>query len=263
MTNLLDPLDYLRRIEAMTASDIAREVKCPKLLLLDKDAAGKGALEVAYAPFDHVNAHAKVVIVGITPGRTQMEAALNAARTGFLMKLPEEEILARAKVHASFSGDMRKELVGLLDFIGLPKAIGISSSSDLWGRASGLVHFTSALRYPTFFNGENYNGTPRVASNAMLKKHADTWFGEEARTLKDAVFVLLGRKVDDAVLPVLRANGVPDSRIISNFLHPSPANRERVQYFTGTLGKEPSDRVNRARTDADREEIIAKVAAFR
>ncbi|MCV9964640.1 hypothetical protein OIU34_22370 [Pararhizobium sp. BT-229] len=260
---IIDPLMFLRRIEALSASDILREVQTPSALLMDADVSRQGKLEVAYAPFDHVNAQAKVVIVGITPGRTQMEAALNAARSGFLMKLPEEEILERAKVHASFSGDMRKELVGLLDFIGLPKAIGISSAADLWGKASSLAHFTSALRYPTFFKGENYNGTPRVASNAMLKKHADTWFGEEARMLREAVFVLLGRKVDDAVLPVLRANGVPDSRIISNFFHPSPANRERVQYFTGTLGKEPSNRVNRARTDADREEIIAKVAAFR
>lgn len=260
---MMIPMEFLRRVETMSASDIVREVSTPQALLMDSDVTRQGQLEVAYAPFDHVNEQAKIVIVGITPGRTQMEAALNAARSGFLMKLPEEEILAKAKVHASFSGDMRKELVGLLDYIGLPKVFGIASAADLWGRSSNLVHFTSALRYPTFFKGDNYNGTPRVATNAMLGRHADAWFGGEARTLKDAVFVLLGRKVDDAVLPVLRANGVPDSRIISNFFHPSPANRERVQYFTGTLGKEPSNRVNRARTDADREEILAKVAALR
>jgi hypothetical protein len=260
---MMNPMEFLGRVKAMSAADVAREVLAPQVLLMESDVSRQGRIDVAYAPFDHINDQAKIVIVGITPGRTQMEAALNAARSGFLMGLSEDEILAKAKVHASFSGDMRKELVGLLDFIGMPKVFGIPSASYLWGLSANLVHFTSALRYPTFFKGENYNGTPRVANNALLARHADAWFGEEARTLKNAVFVLLGRKVDDAVLPVLRANGVPDSRIISNFFHPSPANRERVQYFTGTLAKEPSNRVNRARTDADREEILSKVAALR
>ncbi|MDW9481184.1 hypothetical protein GOB57_21295 [Sinorhizobium meliloti] len=259
----VDPIEFFRRIEAISSSDIAREVNAPNKLLMGSEITRNGSVEVAYAPFDHVNTDASIVIVGITPGRTQMEAALHAAKSGFLMKLPEEEILERAKVHASFSGEMRKELIGLLDYIRLPQAFGIASAAELWGKAAPLVHFTSALRYPTFFKGENYNGQPRVASNALLTAHANAWFGAEARLLKDAVFVLLGRKVDEAVLPVLRANGVPESRIIGNFFHPSPANRERVQYFTGTLRKEPSSRVDRVRTDRDREEILAKVAALR
>ncbi|MCS4088969.1 uracil-DNA glycosylase family protein [Rhizobium sp. BK176] len=262
MDNIPDPLDFLRRIETMSASDIAREVKKPSALLMERAAARQGELEVAYAPFDHVNGSARVVIVGITPGRTQMEAAINAAKSGYLMKLPEEKILERAKVHASFSGDMRPDLVALLDFIGMPRVLGVGSTNELWGRAASLVHFTSALRYPTFFNGENYNGTPRVGSDPLLQRHVKAWFGAEVAALKDAIFVLLGGKVEDFVLPVLQAGGVPDGRIIRGFFHPSGANRERVKYFLGTLGKPPSVKVDREKTDRNREEIIAKVSAL-
>jgi hypothetical protein len=257
-----DPLLFLRRVEAMSASELSGEIRSPTALLMEADITRHGRLDIAYAPFDHVNTSAKIVIVGITPGRTQMEAALNAARSGYLMRLSEEKILERAKVHGSFSGDMRPDLVALLDFIGFPRVLGISSCDELWSRAAHLVHFTSALRYPTFLAGENYNGTPPVARNAMLKRHADRWFGEEARILRDSVFVLLGGKVEAAVLPVLRANDVPEGRIISGFLHPSGANRERVRYFLGTLGKEPSVKVDRMKTDRNREEILSKVAAL-
>ena len=33
-----------------------------------------------YAPFDYVNKEAKIILVGITPGATQMNRSLNAAR---------------------------------------------------------------------------------------------------------------------------------------------------------------------------------------
>jgi hypothetical protein len=262
MSRMPDPLYFLRLIETMSASDIAREVKKPSALLMEKGVARQGDLEVAYAPFDRINASAKLVIVGITPGRTQMEAAINSAKSGYLMKLPEEKILERAKVHASFSGDMRPDLVALLDFIGLPRVLGIGSTNELWGSAANLVHFTSALRYPTFSNGENYNGTPRVGGDTLLQRHVKAWFGAEVAALEDAVFVLLGGKVEDSVLPVLQAGGVPDGRIIRGFFHPSGANRERVKYFLGTLGKEPSVKVDREKTDRNRKEILAKVAAL-
>nr|WP_250807170.1 uracil-DNA glycosylase family protein [Neorhizobium tomejilense] len=256
------PMNYFRLLAGMSAADIAREVKKPSALLMDREATRKGELSVAYAPFDHVNREARIVIVGITPGATQMEAGLHAVRSGYLMGLPEEQILERAKTHASFSGDMRSELVTLLDYIGMNRALGIETAADLWGAAGHLAHFTSALRYPTFIDGANYNGTPAVKASPLLSRHAQLWFGSEAKELGEAVFVLLGPKVDEIALPILRSAGVTDDRIISDFCHPSGANRERLRYFTKTLGKEPSAKVDKAKTDANRAVIVAKVAAI-
>ncbi len=46
-------------------------------LLLDRD----GPVSVYYAPFDYIITKARVVIVGITPGPTQMSNAVRVART--------------------------------------------------------------------------------------------------------------------------------------------------------------------------------------
>lgn len=54
-------------------------------LRTDTDLGGKlqmiknDTLTISYAPFDYVNLHARVVLVGITPGRQQARNALLAA----------------------------------------------------------------------------------------------------------------------------------------------------------------------------------------
>jgi hypothetical protein len=46
-----------------------------ELLVPDLFIAEEGRLRVFYAPFDWVNAHAQVIILGLCPGWTQMEIA--------------------------------------------------------------------------------------------------------------------------------------------------------------------------------------------
>lgn len=45
-------------------------------LLMDSD----GAVKIYYAPFEYINPEARIVLVGITPGPTQMVNANNEAR---------------------------------------------------------------------------------------------------------------------------------------------------------------------------------------
>ena len=72
-------------------------------LLLDRD----GPVSVYYAPFDYINRDAKIVIAGITPGKTQMLNALREARKQLLNGASHEAALESAKRTASFSGAMR------------------------------------------------------------------------------------------------------------------------------------------------------------
>ena len=51
---------------------------CSSDLLL----ARESSLSVYYAPFEWVNPEAKVILVGITPGKTQATNALAAAKAG-------------------------------------------------------------------------------------------------------------------------------------------------------------------------------------
>lgn len=113
-----------------------------------------------YAPFEHVNARARLVIVGITPGLQQAANALSAYQSARRRDEAHEVALASAKVFASFSGPMRANLIALLDGIGVASLLGLDSCARLFADRADLVHFTSALRFPVTLGGKNYGGTP-------------------------------------------------------------------------------------------------------
>src|SRR5688572_824011 len=103
----------------MTEAALEAEIRQPRRLLLDSRTSGGKRIDVAYAPFEHINPGARIILVGLTPGRQQMGNALREARRALRRSLAEPEALAAAKVYASFSGPMRGNLVTLLDSIGV------------------------------------------------------------------------------------------------------------------------------------------------
>lgn len=70
-----------------------------------------GQLSCHYAPFEHINSAAKVVVIGITPGAQQARNALRALREALASGHADAEALAIAKRTASFSGPIRTNLV--------------------------------------------------------------------------------------------------------------------------------------------------------
>jgi hypothetical protein len=82
-------------------------------------------LSIYYAPFDRVNTGARLALVGVTPGWTQMEVAYRTARQGLLEGHEREAILASVERAARFAGSMRTNLVTMLDDLGLPEALGV------------------------------------------------------------------------------------------------------------------------------------------
>ena len=230
-----------------------------KLLL-----ASKGNIDVCYVPFEHVNRQAKVVIVGITPGKTQMLNAIAEARRQLDKSADFTAALISAKRTGAFSGTIRQNLVNLLDFVGLNHWLKISTCQELFGSAAHLVQTTSVLRNPVFINGENYNGTPSMINNSFLQEQILLYFGEEAKALPKAVFVPLGDKVAEA-LHFLAAQGlISRSRILDGLPHPSGANAERIAYFLRKKQRAAlSAKTNPDKIDKVREEIIARVAALK
>lgn len=109
----------------------------------------EGTLEVCYVPFDYVNKDARVVIAGITPGRTQLINAIREARRQLDAGAELDQVLRAAKQTGAFSGTMRPNLVALLDFIGIQRWLGITSCDELFGSAAHLCkqHRCYAIRY--------------------------------------------------------------------------------------------------------------------
>lgn len=222
-----------------------------------------GDLTIYYAPFDFINVQARLVICGITPGAQQMNLALNELRTQLLNGVSEKDALRAAKVHASFGGAMRPNLIKLMNYIGLNKTLSIADCNELFGSKSHLVHFTSALRYPVFKNGENYNGTPSMVKNSFLIEIMDKYLVEEVEQLGDDVIYLpLGEKVEQALVRLANKGHLKESQLLLGLPHPSGANNERISYFVGEK-KNPSSQVNKAKHDNARINILNKVESIK
>ena len=251
---------FLPLIAAMSRSELEREIEQPSKLLMRQGQHGRSRIDTVYAPFDHTNPGARIAIVGITPGRQQMGNALLECHKHLRAGAAPHEASAEAKVFASFSGPMRSNLVAMLDDIGVHRLFGLDSTARLWTDQSDLAHFTSALRYPVFVDGENYSGNPDMTRVPALREQIGTELADELRALPNAIFVPLGPKVSAALELAADTAGIDRARILSGLPHPSGASAERIAYF---LGRKPratlSSKTKPDKIDAARASIIHKI----
>lgn len=248
-------------ISTMMQSTISMSDKSlPQNLLLSSE----GNLSVYYAPFDYINSQAKITICGITPGFQQAVLALNKVKEQLLTDATIDEAKKKAKETASFGGAMRNNLISMLDYIGVHKKLGIASSELLFTSHTHLVHYTSALRYPVFINGENYNGTPNMISNEFLRSHLDKYLIEEIQSLpENCLYVPLGPKVTEAFTHLAAKGVIKTMQVLDGIPHPSGANAERINYFLGKKKREDlSKKTNPMQIDEVKAKLLKKMAAI-
>ncbi|MBT2571539.1 hypothetical protein [Planococcus sp. ISL-110] len=220
---------YKESIQSIPSS-YTEESLIHEAFLLERD--DKKKLEIYYAPFEYVNEGAKVIIVGITPGLHQMKKSFSTVIDAVETESDDEEILRQVKNNSSFEGAMRKNLVKMLDEIGVNGHLGLSSSLELFEEASHLVHTTSILAYPVFYNGKNYSGsTPNLLKNDILKKYLTENFAAELENFSDALIIPLGVNVSNALNYLADQGLVAPSNILSGFPHPSGGNGHRHKQF--------------------------------
>ena len=67
---------------------------------------------------------------------------------------PTSNASSPRKFFASFGGDMRDDLVAMLDLLGVHKLIGESTTRNLWTlQGYAKAHFCSLLSFPTLKDG--------------------------------------------------------------------------------------------------------------
>src|SRR5260221_2415103 len=191
-----------------------------------------GRVALYYAPFDYVNESARVILMGITPGRYQHWKACLVAREGIAAKLPDVDVLRRVKDAASFSGPMRKHLVTMLDGIGMSDALGLATSASLFDADAKHLFSTSAVSFPVFVRGKNYTGAaPRLLEHHVLRNVAETFFADRVNRVRGALIIPLGKVASD-VAAHLAARGILDHRrLLVGFPHPSGANGHRAREY--------------------------------
>ena len=223
--------------------------------------AQAGRYRSYYIPFESVNRHARVVVVGISPGFVQWKNAMREAQRQMASGASREDILRAARQAGAFSGAIRPNFVALLDAIGVQRWLGIASCATLFDMDADLVHIGAILRHPVFVDGKNYSGTPAMPRHAFLREEVLRYFAHEAALLPDALYIPMGASVSEG-LDWLASQGVLRAeRILHGLPHPSGANAERVAYFLGKKDRSAlSSKTNGAQIDAARLALLAQMA---
>lgn len=222
--------------------------------------AQDGPLEVCYAPFEYINPKARLVIMGITPGRTQMLNALRELRRQLDAGAEPAQALHAAKLTGAFSGAMRLNLVALMDAIGLHGWLGIKSCSELFGVSSELVQTASVLRNPVFLSGKNYNGAPSMTRHKLLQSQLLEGFGPYAKVLPRAYYVPLGDEAARALGFLADRGMLGHGQILAGLPHPSGLNGERIAYFLGTKARSAlSAKTNADKLDQQKAALLQKI----
>ncbi len=178
-------------------------------------------IEFKATGFDYVNPAALVVLVGITPGNTQ----LLGSRCG---KTPRE-----IKRENAFAGGMRKNLLSMLDHIGVNKLLGILSCKSLWKEDFDKVEMTSLLKDATYYKGKMFNKASDILKSRKLTNALYSGFIKDCSSYsKAALFVAMGDGVG-RVLSHLVSEGVISVPVVT-VPHPSGANAGRIAVFLGS-----------------------------
>jgi len=221
---------YREAIEALPANrPPTKEELLDESLLMERS----GKLEMYYAPHnEYASPGAKVVIVGLTPGWSQMQIAIREARECLAEGLSDEEVCRRAKEAARFAGPMRSHLIVMLDELGLQRELRLPSCRELFQPGQTLLHTTSLLRFPVFVNKRNYNGTqPSLLIHPMLRRESRSTIEEQLNAMSGALVIPLGVSVESVLRLFVQERKLEEERCLWGFPHPSGANGHRHRQF--------------------------------
>ena len=177
--------------------------------------------------FNYVNPKAEVVIVGITPGNSQLK--------GDRVGLSPREV----KRMNAFAGGMRRNLIHMLDYIGVNQLLGIETCKSLWEEDFDRVEMTSLLKEATYElkkdgTKEMFRHAEKIAKSEKLTKMLEEGFLEDCKSYNNAVlFVACGSGVYD-VLKKLQSEKKIQGNVVG-IAHPSGANTGRIQCYLGKV----------------------------
>lgn len=232
MAKTLQYREYDRYKDAIAKLPLKERLEPKHLLKPQFRIEGSGEVEIYYAPVDYLNRKAQIALVGITPGWHQMEVAYRVAGEAIQKGLGRVAVCRRTKKAAAFSGVMRKNLLEMLDGIGVPKSLGIQSSGDLFESEHRLIHSTSILKYPVFVNQKNYTGhQPDLLNHPLFKHYVKDVFSAEICLIPRAFIIPLGKAVSSALEYLIQEGVLSEDRCCIGFPHPSPANGHRKSQF--------------------------------
>ncbi len=194
------------------------------------------SVEIWYAPMGKPISKPKLWILGITPGWNQMRIAYEGAAKALAQgRSPAEAALVR-KPQVAFAGSMRKNLISMMDEIGINEVFQVETSARLFG--TELIRTGSILKYPVFKKGRNYTGhSPSPTKHEALLRMLDIVLAEELISVGRCLILPLGKAVETALEYSASKGRLELSQVLLGFPHPSGANGHRKKQFTEKQGE--------------------------
>ncbi|KPF96243.1 hypothetical protein IP86_17595 [Rhodopseudomonas sp. AAP120] len=196
----------------------------------------EGRYSIEYVPFDHVNAEAELVIVGITPGPTQRDEAYDEAGRLLRRGAADEDILRAVKKFAAFGGaSMRPNLERMIDALGIMTLVGGGRAAELWQGRSHLLHATSVVPHAAFVGGKPFAGSfEEVLRVDLLRRCFEHDFLPTLSLLRrDAYYVGLGPTPAAALSFAADEKLIDRNRILGWLAHPSKQAGSQVSVYLG------------------------------
>ncbi|ASF29051.1 MULTISPECIES: hypothetical protein [Bacillus amyloliquefaciens group] len=222
---------YLQKLKTLSFSGGFTKAD---LLTANFHLAKDGDLDMFYSPHnEYINPRAVIAISGITPGFSQMQQAYKAAAHLLKSGASLETIAYETKKAAGLSGSMRQHIIEMLNECGLPAALDIEDSSQLFDAKRELLHTTSVIKHPVFYKHKNYTGhRPTISSSALLSRYALKCFPDEIEMIKkDILLIPLGKAAETACRTLKKNGRMNHAVILEGFPHPSGANGHRFKQF--------------------------------
>lgn len=192
------------------------------------------------AGFNEPNKDAEVVIVGITPGITQVAQE----ESGWSSK-------ERKRKYAFSGNGMRKNLYKMLECIGLKEFLGDFDEKTLWESPKFFdrIDATSLLKRGVFTRkemtdstsvkvgdlGSMFNNPLKIKGDAELEKEFKSFEDDLKQYRKVRLFIALGSRVKKCLDELGSAIRVP----VVEIPHPSGANSGRIKAFLTKASCEP------------------------
>lgn len=217
-------------------------------------AAGVGAPELElgrdvkyllrYIPFEHVSTQAKLVIVGITPGPTQLGLAYQAVRDLRQAHWSEAEILQEVKKIGAFGGaSMKPNLLKMLNHFGFAEILGIQDVGSLWDEHADLLHATSVVPHAAFKLSDGreqmFAGSfDEAMKSSLLRACFMEDFVCSLRDINpDAIYVGLGRCPESALQWCVERGYLREQQVLGAFCHPSTSGGSTTAYYLREVTK--------------------------
>jgi hypothetical protein len=206
---------------------------CDEATVLKRDAR----FVTFYTPFEHVVTTARLVLVGITPGTTQLKNAYIAAQSSLRAGAPYEEALRATKEAGAFSGDLRTNLIRMLKHFRFGERLGLADESQLWGSGAKHLHSTSVVPHAAFEhkNGKlkMFNGSfDEILKSPVLSEcFRGSFIPSLARLPRDACYLALGPTPLKALHWCVREGLLTGTQVLGGFPHPSRSAGSQVDIF--------------------------------